>query len=174
MAHVIAIDRSSARCVDIAGTFRSHDVHDYLSIQFLIYQIGARFSSASAVRYREFGLNLFGVRVLVYLGRYGATTVGELSKATSIDQPSLSHMLKRMVRDKLITKHRQRHDNRIVQVRLTHAGTELAAQCMEISARHERALVASLQPDEVEQLRSALVRVFESLEDISGSENLSG
>ncbi len=148
-------------------------MQDYLSIQFLIYQIAAKFSSASAARYREFGLNLFGVRVLVYLGRYGAVTVGDLSRGTSIDQPSLSHMLKRMTRDKLVTKHRQRHDNRIVKVRLTPAGQELASQCMEISARHERALVASLEEEEVQQLRDSLVRIFESLEDISDSDTLS-
>lgn len=146
-------------------------MQEYFSIQFLIYQIAAKISSVSAARYRSIGLGLFGVRVLVYLGRYGATTVGELSKGTSIDQPSLSHLLKRMTRDKLVTKRRQPRDNRTVQVRLTPAGSELALKCMEMVSVHERALVAVLKPEEVTILRDVLTRIFDNLGDTPQSSN---
>ncbi|MGB6119296.1 MAG: MarR family transcriptional regulator [Mesorhizobium sp.] len=142
-------------------------MQDYLSVQFLIYQIAARFSAASTASYKEHGLNLFGVRVLVYLGRHSAATVGELSKATSIDQPTLSHLLKRMAADKLVTKRRQRHDNRTVQVRLTPEGQQIAERCMALTAEHEKRLLSSLSTEEVETLKGMLERIFESIDDDS-------
>lgn len=148
-------------------------MQEYLSIQFLIYQIAAKFSSASTPTYRQHGLNLFGVRVLVFLGQNGPTTVGELARGISIEQPSLSHLLKRMTRDKLVTKRRQRHDNRTVQVRLTESGMELAKTCMEISNHHEHTLVATLNEKEVEVLKGLLARIFEDIDHKSQNENIS-
>ena len=140
-------------------------MQDYLSVQFLIYQIAARFSSASTASYKEHGLNLFGVRVLVFLGRNGVATVGELSRATSIDQPTLSHLLKRMTQDKIVTKRRQRHDNRTVQVRLTAEGSQMAERCIALTAAHEKQLLASLKDDEAEVLKDMLERIFDSIND---------
>lgn len=140
-------------------------MRDYLSVQFLIYQIAAKFSSASTASYKMHGLNLFGVRVLVFLGRNGATTVGELSRGTSIDQPTLSHLLKRMTQDKLVTKRRQKHDNRTVQVKLSAEGAQMAERCIALTAEHEMQLLAPLKEGEAEVLKSMLERIFEGIDD---------
>lgn len=95
-------------------------------LRFLLYRVAAKVAGAANTDYRAIGINLMGARVLFSLLN-GRETVGVLAQGTDIDQPTLSHVLKRLVRGDRGKKERQAHDNRTVLIALTQTGPRFGA-----------------------------------------------
>src|SRR5437764_336095 len=80
----------------------------------------------------------------------------ELAEADSIEPSTLSHILRRLERAKLVEKTRQDHDNRSVRVATTAKGRALAKKCHDTAVRHDRLLTHGLRAAEVRALKGAL------------------
>lgn len=111
--------------------------------------------------FRHLGLSIPAIRALIGVHEAEAPlTVGLLAERTSIDLSTISHILRRLEADGLVTRARDVGDNRVVNVGLTARGRAVAASCREASLRHEAVLVEGLSPREVDELKAVLLRVL--------------
>lgn len=134
--------------------------HD--TVPFLIARV-ATLMNAWHADFRKLGLSVLSVRVMAVLSLNGGATVGELAAATSIDQSTLSHILRRLQRAKLVEKTRQHHDNRSVLITTTAKGRALARKCHETSIKHDRVLTRKLSASEVRALKAALQQIYANI-----------
>jgi MarR family transcriptional regulator, organic hydroperoxide resistance regulator len=131
--------------------------HD--TVPFLVARV-ATLMNAWHADFRSLGLSVLTVRVMAVLSLNGGTTVGDLAEATSIDQSTLSHILRRLERRKLIKKSRQDPDNRSVKVTTTGKGRALARKCHETAMKHDRDLIRGLPVAQVRALKKTLHKLY--------------
>ena len=131
--------------------------HD--TVPFLVARV-ATLMNAWHADFRRLGLSVLSVRVMAVLSLNGGATVGELAEATSIDQSTLSHILRRLERAKLVQKTRQDHDNRSVKISTTPKGRALARKCHDTSVKHDRMLTRGLSAADVRALKGALQQLY--------------
>jgi len=129
------------------------------TVPFLLARV-ATLMNAWHADFRKLGLSVLSVRVMAVLSLNGGATVGELAEGSSIDQSTLSHILRRLERAKLVAKTRQDHDNRSVRVTTTARGRALAKKCHDTAVKHDRDLTRGLRAAEVRALKSALRRLY--------------
>ena len=129
------------------------------TVPFLLTRIAEAMHTWHA-DFRKLGLSVLSVRVMALLSLNGGATVGELAEATSIDQSTLSHILRRLERAKLVGKARQDHDNRSVKVSTTPKGRAVARKCRDTAVKHDRELTRGLRPSEVRALKGALRQLY--------------
>lgn len=125
------------------------------TVPFLLHRVATAMNDWH-VDFRKLGLSVLSVRVMAVLSLNGSATVGELAEATSIDQSTLSHILRRLVRSGLLAKSRQQHDNRSVKVKPTAKGRPLARKCYDTAVKHERMLTRGLDAQQVRALKATL------------------
>jgi DNA-binding MarR family transcriptional regulator len=96
--------------------------------------------------------------VMLALWQYEPLSVRKLSRLLQLDSGTLSPLLKRLEASDLIRRERDRSDERLLAVTLTHKGWALREQAMNIPP----AVVAKLgmQIDELQTLHAALTRVI--------------
>src|SRR5258706_3673692 len=109
------------------------------TVPFLVTRL-ANLMNGWHADFRKLGLSVLSVRVMAVLSLNGGASVGELAEATSIDPSTLSHILRRLERQKLVHKTRQDHDNRSVKVSTTARGGLLAKRCHATAVKHDRML----------------------------------
>lgn len=129
------------------------------TVPFLLQRVASAMNGWHA-DFRKLGLSVLSVRVMAVLSINGAATVGELAEAASIDQSTLSHILRRLQRAKLIAKTREDHDNRSVKVTPTAKGRAMARKCFDTAVSHERMLTRGLDATQVRDLKAALHQLY--------------
>ena len=131
--------------------------HD--TVPFLVARV-ATLMNAWHADFRKLGLSVLSVRVMAVLSLNGAATVGELAEATSIDQSTLSHILRRLERQRLVQKTRQDHDNRSVRISTTARGRALARKCHVTAVKLDRMLTRGLSASQLRALKGALQHLY--------------
>ena len=137
-------------------------MHPEQSISFLLMRVVNRITEYVNQELKSWGLNLLSARVLVSLHLNSATTVGDLASQADVDQSTLSHMLRRMEMDGLLTRARLESDNRAVKVSLTPHGRTAAAQCMRTLQHHDRLLLKTFDLSSQGQLKALLTEILEN------------
>lgn len=135
----------------------SIETHD--TVPFLVARVATLMNPWHA-DFKKLGLSVLSVRVMAVLGLNGSASVGELAEATSIDQSTLSHILRRLARARLVEKTRQDHDNRSVRISTTAKGRALARKCHDMAVEHDRMLTKGLPAAQVRALKRALERLY--------------
>lgn len=130
-------------------------------LTFLLSRVGSVLVDGTAPYYRSLGLSIPAVRALVRLYETGGEqTVGSLADSTAIDLSTLSHILRRLEAQGLVTRTRQAHDNRVVFAALTEEGRRVAGLGREASLRDEAILLGDMSPEETVLLKQMLIRVY--------------
>lgn len=114
------------------------------------------------------GFNVQSARVMIALHVNKVIRAGEIARLTCIETSTLSHMLARLAREKLIIRKRDANDFRSIYVRLTKRGERLARECYEASLEHERRLLRGVSPSEVRTLRDILALMSENVGHLTG------
>src|SRR5579859_2660374 len=96
------------------------DLGQYLP--YLINRAGVRLAVNFAHELKPHGLGVQEWRVLAALAAHGAQRLSDLAALTSIDLSTLSRLVGRMVRTKLVARTRMNGDRREVRVNLTTKG----------------------------------------------------
>jgi DNA-binding MarR family transcriptional regulator len=133
------------------------------NIPFLLNQIVSRVHAESTEEFRKLGFNLQSGRVLIVLLQNPGANIGTLAEITTIDLSTLSHMLARMSRQKLLERRRDEADTRYVTVHLTPEGTRLALGCKKASDDRERRMLKGIPQAEIDALRGTLSKIFETV-----------
>ena len=122
------------------------DASDHGPAERLLADLLARASYAVvqgfADELRRRGASLPVWRVLAALLAHPGHTVTGLAEACLLQQPTMTKLLDRMIRDGLVARSHDARDRRIVRVALTPEGEARAAELAVAAARHEAEVLA--------------------------------
>jgi DNA-binding MarR family transcriptional regulator len=108
---------------------------------------------------RAFGLTGPQVTVLKMLEGFGALSLSDLSARMSARNSTITGIADRMERDGLVERQRDEEDRRVVRIRLTQRGKELAREIPVESMEVFAAALRSLDDEERQSLRRILRRL---------------
>ncbi len=91
---------------------------------------------------RRRGASLPVWRVLAALAVRPGETVGGLAEACLLQQPTMTKLLDRMVRDGLVTRSQDARDRRVIRVALTPEGEAKAAELAAVAEGYEAEVLA--------------------------------
>ncbi len=146
------------------------DLADYLP--YLINRVGSiiadQFGSEALAPHH---LSIAMWRVMAALAAGGSAPGSlrqiDLADLTSIDSSTLSRLVTRLVRMRLVTRSRSARSNREVSVELSAKGNELVARLIPIARQYEAAAIAGLSREELDVLKSCLKRVYGNMKSRS-------
>ncbi len=111
------------------------------------------------LRRRSVGVPVW--RVLASLSGSRGETVTGLAEVCLLQQPTMTKLLDRMVRDGLVTRAQDARDRRVVRVALTPQGEALAAELIGAARQHEASVLARFPEMETMNLKAVLRSVLE-------------
>ncbi len=134
-------------------------VEDYLL--YLLARVSHVLSSEfhHQLRRRSVGVPVW--RVLASLSGGKGETVTGLAEVCLLQQPTMTKLLDRMVRDGLVTRSQDARDRRVVRVALTPRGETLAAELIGAARQHEATVLARFPEMETMNLKTVLRSVLE-------------
>ncbi len=110
------------------------------------------------LRHRSVGVPVW--RVLASLSGSKGETVTGLAEVCLLQQPTMTKLLDRMVRDGLVTRTQDARDRRVVRVALTPKGETLAQELIDAARQHEAAVLARFPEMEAMNLKGVLRSVL--------------
>lgn len=105
---------------------------------------------------RRSGVSVGVWRVLATLSGHSGETVTGLADACLLQQPTMTKLLDRMVRDGLVRRQPDLRDRRVVRVHITPLGESMVADLLVEAKRHEAEVLARHPQIEEKQLKSLL------------------
>lgn len=115
-------------------------IDDYLL--YLLARASHLISTEFHEQLRRRGVSVTVWRVLASLIGSGGETVTGLAETCLLQQPTMTKLLDRMVRDGLVRRMQDGRDRRVVRVTLTERGQTLAAEMAQAARLHEADLLA--------------------------------
>lgn len=135
-------------------------IDDYLL--YLLARASHLVSSEFHQELRRRGVSVPIWRVLASLiGSERGETVTGLAEVCLLQQPTMTKLLDRMVRDGLVTRTQDARDRRVVRVALTSQGETLATDLIRAARQHETTVLSRFPDMETAQLKSVLRSVLE-------------
>ena len=114
----------------------------------------------------EFGLTGPQLTVLKLLESFGDLSLSTLSERIRAQNSTVTGIIDRMEREGLVVRERSTEDRRVVKIRLTPKGAELAADIPVEPMEMFRAALASLSKDEVRDLLRILGKLAKKVKTI--------
>ena len=134
-------------------------VEDYLL--YLLARVSHVLSGEFHQQLRQRSIGVPVWRVLASLSGSGGETVTGLAEVCLLQQPTMTKLLDRMVRDGLVTRSQDARDRRVVRVALTPQGETLAAELITAARQHESNVLTRFPEMEAMDLRTLLRSVLE-------------
>jgi DNA-binding MarR family transcriptional regulator len=134
----------------------------------IINRITSRIRTDFESKAKHFGIVIERWRVMVCLYTRGPQRITTLAELTSIELPTMSYLLQRMARDKLIARESADGDGRSTVVDLTKHGRAMTARFLPKVRRYEEIAFQGLRPSEVRTLKEqlkAILRIFDELHE---------
>jgi DNA-binding MarR family transcriptional regulator len=146
----------------------AHDVTFVLDDFFphIINRITSRIRADFESKAKRFGIVIERWRVMVCLYTRGPQRITTLAELTSIELPTMSYLLKRMARDKLIARQSASGDGRITVVDLTRHGRAMTERFLPKVRRYEEIAFQGLRPSEVRTLKDQLKAVLRTFDEL--------
>jgi DNA-binding MarR family transcriptional regulator len=155
--------RSSAAADLLTRVSRRGDLYPDL-VAFLMHRVIAKVVVLAAREFDELGVTIPEARVLISSLLNPGARVGQISEWTSIEQSTVSHMLRRLGRARLATRERVENDHRSVKVQLTPAGERIATECLRLSLDHDRLMLDGIEAGKIRVFKEVLTRIVENVE----------
>jgi DNA-binding MarR family transcriptional regulator len=134
-------------------------VDDYLLA--LLGRASQAVSSEFQATLRRNGIQIPVWRVLASLSGTPDDTVTGLAETCLIQQPTMTKLLSRMVRDGLVLRNPDSRDRRMVRIQMTPKGEAMVASLLVQARRHEANVLARLDGIEGETLKRVLRGLIE-------------
>lgn len=110
---------------------------------------------------KDLGLTYTQYIVMMVMWERKKLTIGELGKQLFLDTGTLSPLLKSMQEKGLLTRCREKNDERIVNIEITQAGEELKEKALSIPARVGACI--NLAPEDAKELYRILYTILGKL-----------
>jgi DNA-binding MarR family transcriptional regulator len=145
------------------------DLGDYLP--YLANRVGSIIADEfGATALAQHGLSIAMWRVMAVLAANGGQRQIDLADLTSIDSSTLSRMVTRLVRMRLVTRTRSAKSNREVAVELSPKGKALVAELIPIARDYEAIAIAGLSREELEVLKRCLRQIYANMKSRAAPE----
>jgi len=136
---------------------------DHLFFHFS--QILARRTRALNVRLKPHGLDYPRWRVLAVLHEHSGATMGRLAELTSADRTTLTHTLRLMEAEGLVSRRERASDRRNLEVSTTAKGRRLFARILPLALAETDRALAGFAPQDTDRLRASLRRMADNLRE---------
>ena len=135
-------------------------------IGLILKQINDHLTQRANNEFKDSGITMSQMRVLMFLGRAGDSTVTlrDIEKHLGVSHPTVVGLVKRLEDKGLITSEVSVHDKRFRIVAPTETGAVMLDMAEQARADHERKLLEGLDGREVEALRAMLTRILKNVE----------
>jgi DNA-binding MarR family transcriptional regulator len=144
------------------------DLGDYLP--YLVNRVGSIIAEQfGAEALAEHGLSIAMWRVMAVLAANGSQRQIDLAELTSIESSTLSRLVTRLVRMRLVTRSRSTRSNREVAVKLSPKGSALVARLIPIAQDYEAIASAGLSREELAVLKDCLRRIYGNMKSRLGA-----
>lgn len=155
--------KSVSRAAPAARRARTQSVEDFELARFLPYRLSVvteRISRLIARVYADrFGLSNPEWRVIAHLGNSSGLSARALAERTAMDKVKVSRAIAQLTARRLVRRDVNPRDQRGVILALTAAGRAMYENIVPEALEMERAIVAELEPGEVERLALMLNRL---------------
>ena len=131
----------------------------------MLAPLGFAFWKIKGAFEREMGVSAGTWFTLALLACEDGMSQGELSQRFDVDPSRVTRLAKRLEREGLLRKERDRGDKRVVRMYLTEKGRGLIEGLSDRRERFDQRIGAVLSPEELEELRRMLGVLAESAED---------
>jgi MarR family transcriptional regulator, organic hydroperoxide resistance regulator len=131
----------------------------------LLAPLGFAFWKVKGAFEREVGVSAGTWFTLALLAREDGMSQGELGQRFDVDPSRVTRLAKRLEKEGLLRRERDRGDNRVVRMYLTDKGRRLIEDLSDRRERFDRRVGAVLSPEELWELRRLLGRLAEAAED---------
>jgi MarR family transcriptional regulator, organic hydroperoxide resistance regulator len=142
------------------------DLGDYLP--YLVNRVGSitadQFGNEALAPH---DLSIAMWRVMAALAASGSLRQIDLADLTSIDSSTLSRLVTRLVRMRLVTRSRSAKSSREVAIELSAKGQALVAQLIPIARHYEALAIAGLSREELDVLKRCLRRIYGNMKNRS-------
>ena len=130
---------------------------------YLLNRLVGRYNAIIEARLRTIGLDIPFWRVLMILGEQAPRGVGDISEAAVINLSTMTRIVQRMARKKLVRCTRRNDDYRITDVFLTALGKRKLAAARKITAPVFAAAIGNFSEREFSDTIEALDRLYTNL-----------
>jgi len=117
------------------------------------------------VKLAEHGITSSQYTVLELLWRHNGISLSDLGKTLNFDNPTITGIINRMARAKLVRRNRDRNDRRVIKVYLTPKGRELREVLPELAADTNRNAVIDFTAQEKEIILDLAKRIYKNLKN---------
>ncbi|MBD0273846.1 MAG: MarR family transcriptional regulator [Acetobacteraceae bacterium] len=128
---------------------------------YLLARVSHVLSSEFHQQLRRRGVGVPVWRVLASLSGSKGETVTGLAEVCLLQQPTMTKLLDRMVRDGLVTRSQDTRDRRVVRVALTPKGEALAEELTAAARQHEASVLARYPEMGTTDIKALLRSVLE-------------
>jgi DNA-binding MarR family transcriptional regulator len=135
-------------------------IEDYLL--YLLARASHVVSSEFHDQLRRRGVSVPVWRVLASLVGGDGETVTGLAEVCLLQQPTMTKLLDRMVRDGLVCRTQDTRDRRVVRISLTPRGHAVVTELVEAAKRHEAEVMARHPGAEAGEIKALLRRMIAS------------
>lgn len=139
------------------------------SIAYLIHRIAVRIEDSINAKARKYRLRVSEIRVLMRLLTHGDLSVGQLAEMTSIEPSALSHLLRRLHAESLISRTRYTKDNRLVFINLTERGKKFASTLQPYIQEYNSAAENGIKAEQLEVLYAQLETIYTNIIKLESS-----
>ncbi len=142
------------------------DLGDYLP--YLVNRVGSVIAEQfgdEALKSHHLSIAMW--RVMAVVAASGGLRQIDLADLTSTDSSTLSRLVTRLVRMRLVTRGRSAKSNREVSVELSAKGKVLVARLIPIARQYEAAAIAGLSREELDVVKRCLKRVYDNMKSRS-------
>jgi DNA-binding MarR family transcriptional regulator len=129
-------------------------IDDYLL--YLLARASHLISAEFHGRLRRCGISVTVWRVLASLVGSSGETVTGLAETCLLQQPTMTKLLDRMVRDELVRRSQDTRDRRVVRVALTARGEMIASELVQAAKQHEAEVLARHPEAEAMEIKNLL------------------
>ena len=134
-------------------------IDDYLL--YLLARASHQASEQFHAEVKRAGLKVPEWRVLASLADGDGLSVGDLARITLYQQPTLTKVLDRMVRQGWVERRADPADGRMVRVHSTAAGKTLCRGLLARARRHEASILGDYSPDAAAELKAQLRQLID-------------
>lgn len=146
----LGIDPSNAEAGD-------HWLDQYLP--YRLYRVTNRLNAKLLRRLKVIGIGPTQWRVLSVLQSCGTLSIGRITEATLMEQPTVSRVVQQMEQDGFVVRRPSSQDTRVTDVALTPAGRAAFGAILPTARRHQALALEGFARDEIATLRALLKRI---------------
>lgn len=143
-------------------------LQNHQSLGYMVHLCARLFAQRMTESLSEYGVTPAYLPVLLTLSSAGSLTLGELAVHASIEQPTMTRTLTRMVRDGFVVRDVDPADRRRATVRLTHRGAAIVPPIVKIATVVNREAMGAITGISEAALMEHLADVAANLRDRDG------